>query len=191
MKAAAYCSGAAGGWAMSGFMVLQSGNPLSILSARGTLNRGSRSGQNTVDVSATRDQLAALTGTFKMGNGPYWFNPSNIGSNTQGVSPDGTAAFNGQMFFNPQPGSVGNLQRRSLDGPWGKSYNFSLSKEIQFTERQKLEFHAEAFNILNHPNFYISDQTVNGNNFGRYAGQNYSNDGVGPRLLQFGLYYKF
>jgi hypothetical protein len=181
----------AGGWGLSGFMVLQSGNPVSILSARGTLNRGARSGQNTVDVTSTREQLAALTGTFKMGNGVYWMNPSNIASNTQGVSPDGTAPFAGQMFENPQAGSVGNLQRRSLDGPWNKSYNFSLSKEIQFTERHKLEFHAEIFNILNHPNFYISDQNVNSNNFGRFSGQNYSNDGVGPRLMQFGLYYKF
>lgn len=181
----------AGGWGMSGFVVIQSGNPLSILSARGTLNRAARSGQNTVDVAENLGQLKALTGTFKTGNGVYWMNPNNIASNTQGVSPDGSAPFSGQVFFDPQPGSVGNLQRRSLDGPWNKDFNFSLLKEISFTERHKLEFHADMFNILNHPNFYITDQNVNNNNFGRFAGQNYTNDGVGPRLMQFGLYYKF
>ena len=45
------------GWGLAGFLVLQSGNPVSILSARGTLNRGARSGQNTVDVIATRDHI--------------------------------------------------------------------------------------------------------------------------------------
>jgi hypothetical protein len=49
----------------------------------------------------------------------------------------------------------------------------------------------DAFNVFNHANFFINDQNVNGNNFGRIAGQNYSNDGVGPRLIQYGVIYRF
>jgi hypothetical protein len=186
------------GWGLSGFLILQSGNPVSILSGRGTLNRTARSGQNTVDVIATRDQLKALTGTFMTGNGPNWWNPNNYyPGTTRPVAPDGAAPFSGQVLFNPQAGSLGNLQRRSLDGPWFKNYNFSLLKDLKISERHGVEIHIDAFNIFNHANFYISDSSasqplnVNVDNFGKYTGQNYSNDGVGPRLLQFGLRYHF
>jgi len=165
---------------------------VSILSARGTLNRGARSGQNTVDTAATFDQLSTLTGTFMTGNGPSWWNPANYyPGSTRPVAPDGSDPFPGQVFFNPQAGSLGGLQKRSLSGPWFETYNFALVKELRFTERHKLELHVEAFNVFNHANFYITDQNVNQDNFGKYAGQNYSNDGVGPRLMQFGLYYRF
>ncbi len=179
------------GWGISGYLLMTSGNPVSILSARGTINRGARSGQNTVDTNKTADELKALTGVFMTGNGPYWFNPENINSNTQGVAPDGSPAFAGQVFFNPQAGSVGGLQRRTLSSSWFNNYNLAVLKQISITERHRIEIHADAYNVFNHANFYISDQNVNGNNFGRYSGQNYSSEGIGPRSLQFGLYYKF
>jgi hypothetical protein len=179
------------GWGLAGFAVIQSGSPVSILSARGTLNRGARSGQNTVDTNMTLDQLKEITGVYRAGNGVYWLNPANINSNTQGVSPDGTAPFAGQVFFNPQPGSLGGLQRRSLNGPNFWNYNASVSKSMRFSERHQVELHVDAFNVFNHANFFINDQNVNLNNFGRIAGQNYANDGVGPRLIQYGLIYRF
>jgi hypothetical protein len=179
------------GWGLAGFAVIQSGSPVSVLSARGTLNRGARSGQNTVDTNMTLDQLKEITGVYRAGNGVYWMNPANVGSNTQGVAPDGSAPFAGQVFFNPQPGSLGNFQRRSLNGPNFWNYNASLSKDLRFSERHHVEIHVDAFNVFNHANFFINDQNVNANNFGRIAGQNYSNDGVGPRLIQYGLIYRF
>jgi hypothetical protein len=60
-----------------------------------------------------------------------------------------------------------------------------------FSDRQELEIRGDAYNLFNHTNFYISDQNVNLNNFGRFTSQNYSAEGIGPRALQFGLYYKF
>jgi hypothetical protein len=180
------------GWGLSGFLVIQSGSPISILTARGTLNRGARSGQNTADVTATREQLRALTGTFMTGNGPSWWNPQNYyPGTTRPVAPDGADPFSGQVLFNPQVGSLGNLQRRSLDGPLYENYNFSLSKDIRINERHGVEIHVDAFNIFNHANFYTGDVNINTDNFGKYSGQNYSNDGVGPRALQFGLRYHF
>jgi len=64
-----------GGWTYSGFLRIESGPPVSILSARGTLNRGSRSGQNTVDTNLSLDQLKAITGLYMTGNGPYFVKP--------------------------------------------------------------------------------------------------------------------
>jgi hypothetical protein len=179
------------GWTLAGFAVIQTGSPVSVLSARGTINRGARSGQNTVDTNATLEQLHQFTGLFMTGNGPYWLDPAHIGPDTRGVAADGAAPFQGQLFFNPQPGTQGSLQKRALDGPQFRNYNFSVVKKFQITERQNLELHSDFFNVFNHPNFYLGDQNVNNSSFARITSQNYSNDGVGPRAMQFGLYYRF
>lgn len=180
-----------GGWSLTGFLTLQSGPPVSILSARGTLNRGARSASNTVDTNADLATLQAATGFFQTGSGPYFVDPKRIGSDGRGVAPDGSAAFDGQLFFNPQAGSIGGLQRRILSGPWYQNYNFAILKDTRITERQSIQFRADFYNIFNHPNFFVGDQNVNSANFGRITQMFYSADGVGPRLLQFGLYYRF
>jgi hypothetical protein len=179
------------GWSISGFAVVQSGPPVSILSARGTLNRGSRSGNNTVDTALDLGQLQAVSGQFMTGNGPYFINPKNIGPDTRGVAPDGAQPFAGQIFFNPQPGSLGSLQRRILSGPWYENYNVAVLKRTRITERQSIEFRADAYNVFNHPNFFAGDTNVNNLNFGKITSQYVTNDGSGPRLLQFGLFYRF
>ena len=179
------------GWTVGGFGVIQTGSPVSILSARGTINRGARSGLNTVDTNATLEQLHQATGLFMTGNGPYWLDPKHVGADTRGVAADGAAPFQGQLFFNPQPGTQGSLQKRALDGPKFRSYDLSVVKNFQLTEHHNLELHADFFNVFNHPNFYLGDHNVNNTGFGRITSQNYSNAGVGPRLMQFGLYYRF
>jgi outer membrane receptor protein involved in Fe transport len=47
----------------------------------------------------------------------------------------------------------GNLGRNSLRGPSFKEVNFSIFKNTAITERVILQFRAEFFNVLNHPNF--------------------------------------
>ncbi len=180
-----------GGWAFSGIVTINSGAPISILSARGTLNRPARAGENTVDTTSTLGQLTANSGLFMTGNGPYFINPAAIGTNGQGVAPDGQAPFAGQLFTNPLAGSVGGLQRRDLSGPWFKNYNMSLLKDTKITERQSIQFKADFYNLFNHPNFFAGDTNVNSTTFGQITSMLYSADGVGPRLLQFGLTYKF
>ena len=181
-----------GGWALSGFVTVQYGAPVSLLDGgRGTLNRAARSGQNTVVTTDTLGQLQALTGVFKKGGSVYYINPSVIGPNGTGAAADGSAPFAGQVFFNPDAGTVGSLQRRVLNAPGYNNYNFALVKDTKVTERQSLQFRADFYNIFNHPNFFVNDQNINSVNFGKITSQFNSADGVGPRLVQFGLYYKF
>jgi hypothetical protein len=47
----------------------------------------------------------------------------------------------------------GNLGRNSLVGPTYKQWDFALYKNMAIGERMKVQFRAEFFNFLNHPNF--------------------------------------
>jgi len=47
----------------------------------------------------------------------------------------------------------GNLGRNSLVGPTYKQWDFALYKDTAIGERLKVQFRAEFFNLLNHPNF--------------------------------------
>jgi hypothetical protein len=179
------------GWALSGFVTVQSGAPISILSARGTLNRTARSAFNTVDTSDNLSQLQGITGLFMTGNGPSFVNPANIGPNGTGAAADGSAPFAGQVFFNPGAGTVGSLQRRILNAPWYNNYNFAVLKDTRFTERQSIQLRADFYNLFNHPSFLVGDQNINSVNFGKITQMFVSADGVSTRAIQFGLYYKF
>ena len=63
-----------------------------------------------------------------------------------------------------------------------KNLDLSLFKNFQITERFRLAFRAEAFNLTNTPVFGAPGTTVNGANFGIITGQSNT-----PRNLQLGL----
>ena len=50
-------------------------------------------------------------------------------------------------------GKFGNLGRNTLVGPGLITMDFSLNKNFQLTEGNRLQFRAEFFNLLNRPNF--------------------------------------
>lgn len=50
-------------------------------------------------------------------------------------------------------GVLGGAQPSQFEGPGYHKLDFSLFKHFQVTERVRMEFRAEFFNILNHPNF--------------------------------------
>ncbi len=183
-----------GGWALNGFLTLQTGAPLSIFSARGTLNRGARSGNNTVDTSLNRDQLRDVVGFFMTGGGPYFINPKNIGADGRGAAADGEKPFDGQTFFNPQAGGLGSLQRRSFNGPRLFNYDFGLGRSFRVREGHSVQVRADFFNATNTPSFQLGDtaadqaavQSINNAAFGRVVGtQNIE------RQIQFSLTYRF
>jgi hypothetical protein len=50
-------------------------------------------------------------------------------------------------------GALGGAQPSQIEGPGYHRFDLSLFKNFQLTERARLEFRSEFFNILNHPNF--------------------------------------
>jgi hypothetical protein len=176
-----------GGWNLGTALTWQSGAPFSILSGRGTNNRVSRSYYNTATTSLTGGQLGSVVKYQMTGNGPMVVTPSAINPDDgSGSNIDGDPAYNGQVFFNPGPGTIGGLQRRMFDGPWTFGMDARLSKTVQISERQKLIIRMDAFNVLNHPTFWSGDQSINSTTFGVMSSMFFL-----PRIVQFGAHYTF
>jgi outer membrane receptor protein involved in Fe transport len=93
--------------------------------------------------------------------GNYYFNPNSF-SNAQcgdGNNPfpctPGAAILpaDSQVVANPSLATYGTLPRNSLRGPGYINFDLAASKTTSITERLKLEFRAEFFNLFNHANF--------------------------------------
>src|SRR5262249_55589485 len=116
----------------------------------------------TASVNARVPNLSSLTsGVWKTGDAVYFISPSliNVAGDGRGASSPGSAPFPGQVFFNPAPGTVGNLQRRMFDGPWQWSWNISVKKSFVYRERHRLDVRFDLFNFMNHPTFYVYPAT--------------------------------
>lgn len=82
-------------------------------------------------------------------------------------------------------GTFGNAGVGILRAPSYWNLDFSLSKRFRTVGRQSFMFRAEAFNILNHPNFGPPDRNIRSQNFGTITST------IGdPRVIQLvGKYY--
>ncbi len=175
-----------GGWTLSGFITVNSGSPFSITSNRGTLNRAARSALNTVNTNLTMSQIKSLMNLRIEGDGPYFFAPSVIAADTRGTNLEGIAPRPGQVFFNPEPGTIGTLGRRVFDGPIFKNTDIAIQKRTLIGESQYVDFRAEMFNFSNTVSFDVPGYNINATNFGRITATQ-----SGRRVVQFSLYYRF
>ncbi|HEX5082241.1 MAG TPA: TonB-dependent receptor [Blastocatellia bacterium] len=93
--------------------------------------------------------------------------------------------FDTAAFILPAAFTFGNAGRNIVYAPGYSDVDFSLQKETGLTERARLKFRVEAFNLFNHPNFDAPNRTAFTPNFGRI----FSADA--PRQLQFCLKIEF
>jgi Carboxypeptidase regulatory-like domain/TonB dependent receptor len=110
------------------------------------------------------------TSDFKSRGGvgiPYYSGASNAACAARALSVDGgaagasTASLNlfgcyaqGNSVMLPPPlGQFGNMGRNMFPDSGFRNFDFSLAKNFHFGETIRLQFRAEFFNILNHPNF--------------------------------------
>jgi hypothetical protein len=82
----------------------------------------------------------------------------------------------------------------STYGPPLKTFDFSVFKAFQLTERFSLQFRTEFFNILNHANFnapgFGGNGVVSVSNAGNFTSSNFGEIGstrTAPRQIQFAL----
>lgn len=187
-----------GGWQATSIVRWSSGAPITITDARGTLNRAGRAGRQTALTSLSKSELKKLFGVFRTPNGIFFINPTALGRNAdgtvntagggtgRGANGFGTATFQGQVFFNNLPGQTSGLERAFLNGPSTFSWDASIVKNINITETMRIQFRAEAFNVLNTVNFVPGQfLDINSTNFGRISST------TAPRIMQFGARFNF
>jgi hypothetical protein len=147
-----------GGWEAAGIGSFQSGRPFTLLISTDQNNTG----------GANIDRPNVVGNPYAVTGGPtpdHWFN---------------TAAFALPAF-----GTDGNLGRNTLVGPRFDSLDFSLMKNTRIGERKNIQFRAEIFNILNHPNFDLPNNTIHS----AQAGQIFTAEA--SRQIQLALKYVF
>ncbi|MEX2304261.1 MAG: TonB-dependent receptor [Bryobacterales bacterium] len=151
----------AGGWQLNGILTLQTGNFFSVSSSRGVC---SCSGTIRPDPVSGKDPNAAPSG----GRTPaQWMDVS--------------------AFQNPTPGTYGALGNFSNVRPGISTLDLSLFKDFRITERYRVQFRAETFNMTNTPQFNAPGSTQGNGDFGQInstrAGTN--------RQWQFALRFMF
>jgi len=102
--------------------------------------------------------------------------------------------FNIAAFATPAKNTWGDLGRNVARGPGYYEIDTALQREVAISEQLKMEFRAEAFNLLNHPIYGDPDSDVSdGSAFGVVTTQlNSGATGIGTsRRLQFMLRLEF
>lgn len=106
------------------------------------------------------------------------YNPTGSGDTRNPVRPNLSSNFTGNLytrgstatrvaqFFSaaafsaPIYGTVGNHSRNTLTGPGYADWDLSLLKSTLLTERTRLQFRSEFFNVLNHTNLQMPNEVV-------------------------------
>ena len=101
------------------------------------------------------------------------YNPSNNGDSRNPVRPSWNPAFRGNAivgspnewfnpnaFVTPVTGTYGNVGRDPLRGPGLAELDFSILKATPISDRAKLQFRAEFFNLFNRANFGTPNTVV-------------------------------
>jgi hypothetical protein len=163
-----------GGWELGAIVTAQSGSPFTVtVGADGdplnTGYNGDFSQDFTVLVKGCNPIHGGVnylnTSCFTLPYAPASFAAANCPANDSaaqtGFYNAAVSAPSGMTFCQ---NLVGNTGRNSLYGPRLTTVDFSLFKNFKFTERLKLQFRAEFFNALNHPNFAAPNFLKDSNN---------------------------
>lgn len=117
--------------------------------------------------------------------GYFWINPTSF-SNAQCSDPSCVPGptmlpSNDQVVANPALATYGTLPRNSLRGPGYINFDLAFSKTTAVTERMRVEFRAEFFNLFNHANFLNPITNINSGQFGQVTSTH------DPRIIQLAL----
>ena len=164
-----------GGWQFNGLLTLMTGSPFDV--------RYSAASLLAPNNTQTADQIAPVQILHGINTGNPWFSTSSFAAPIQSV---------------PTFGSVG---RNCLSGPGLFGLDASLFKNIDISERMKLQIRGEAFSLTNTPQFAnpgagaggsnANFTTLGSNNFGIVSAVIGSGSGVngtgGGRAIQLGV----
>jgi hypothetical protein len=185
---------AVGGWSVNWSMTLQGGQPIWLGCPQGT---AAGLGCGALRVKGQSEKLGLHTDAN--GKLSYYGNPAAFAQpcilgpgGTPTSKPDGCVPLTGGE-------ALGGLTQ--LPGPGFHRVDFSIFKNFSFTERYKLQFRTEIFNIFNHPNFNAPNFGGNGvvaiSGSGDFTNANFGEIGAtrdapyDPRQIQFALKFYY
>jgi hypothetical protein len=148
--------GVLGGWSLGSSLALRSGFPLTV---QATDRSGTRSR------GARADRIGNGEGPKQVGPGRTWLDKA--------------------AFKEPVTGTLGNSGIGVVRGPGWKTLGLSLNKWFNLTERWKMEFRSEFYNLTNTPQFSSPNRNASSALFGEITGAQ------GDRNIQFALKLHF
>ncbi len=185
------------GWQLNGILTLRSGSPFHV----NLFDDYNGTGEFFPRPDLVGDPYAGASGHERFLNLSAFAVPCTLDASDP--DNDGSAA-----FCIPGTQHFGSLGRNSLIGPSYRNFDFSIFKSTPITERVRVEFRAEIFNIFNHPNFsspllpgFSADASFNGIDPATGRGQGFLPitvtpdvgignpflGGGGPRNIQFAV----
>jgi len=187
------------GWSVFPIVTWHTGYPFDVFARLGDrFNPGSEGPSGAGDPTNVHANIAGATNTFNPSTpqtingttGNFYFNPNSFTTAQCGDSNNPIATCvpsatifpsNAQVVANPALATYGTLPRNFLRGPGYINIDMAFSKTTAITERVKLEFRTEFFNLFNYVNFL--NPGVNNNNDGTFSGAATGNN---PNSGQFG-----
>jgi hypothetical protein len=154
------------GWQMNTITSVSSGTPFTVYDS---------------DNAPLQGQAPEITGFYS--SRPNVLSDPDNGPHT----PNQWVSANAFQRLTPEanPGQFGNEGRNAVRGPGFAVVDLSLFKNFAITESSRLQFRAEAFNTLNHPNFALPENDLNSPGFGQIL------QAAPPRLMQLSLKFLF
>jgi hypothetical protein len=159
-----------GNWQVNGIATLMSGTPFTVFDSNDFSVQGS-----APEISGFFSNRPNLVPGQNPNSGPRtpgaWFNRSAF----QPITNDPNSPV--QQF--------GTAGRNIVQGPGYANWDFSLFKNIPVAEGKELQFRAEFFDLLNHPNFFLPDSDISSSTFNTIL------EAQPPRLIQLALKFVF
>jgi len=186
---------ALGGWSINWIATLQGGQPLTLGCPSGTTNG---TGCFDIPVAGQKQNLGIKVKSVGGINQPFWFGNAAAFQQPCQLDLTGSPIANSPSGCSPASG-LGALGGglSSTSGPGFHRLDFSTFKGFQINERFSLQFRAEFFNILNHPNFnapgFGGNGVVSVSNSTNFNSPNFGQIGstrdapYDPRQIQFAL----
>ncbi len=165
-----------GGWQVSGTTQFQTGTPGTVATGDDFAGVGTGSGSQLWQLNSP----VVTSGQF-----------TNAGETTQYIDVKRNAAGAQTLYSQPTAGTfVKDRLRNNMYGPGFQNWNLSAFKNFRITERVNVQFRADGYNFVNHPNWGGSaggglDRNPNSATFGRITAKG------GERNMQFGLRFGF
>jgi len=175
-----------GGWSINASAVLQGGQPITLTCPSNTVSTTASSNcYDTIVPGQSQDRGLHIDSNHKLS---FFGNPAAFSQ------PEKCTAL-------PCPVSALGGPPDQIAGPTFKRLDFSTFKNMKLSERFTLQFRAEFFNILNHPNFNAPNFGGNGvvavPSSGDFTNSNFGEIGstrdapYDPRQIQFALKFYY